>query len=116
MFMSGCIFCAIAAGEQPAKILYEDDDVVAFADIAPQAPVHVLVIPRRHFATLEDLTEADSALAGRLVVTARRLARELGIAAAGYRLVINVGAEGGQAVQHLHLHLLGGRRLAPALG
>lgn len=107
----GCAFCGIARGEIPAREVYRDDRVVAFRDLNPQAPVHVLVVPVVHVATLDDLEEADAGLAGETVLRATRLARELGVAAAGYRLVWNCGRDGGQTVPHLHLHLLGGRVL-----
>lgn len=109
--MKDCIFCRIASGEQPARIIYEDDDAVAFEDIAPQAPVHVLVIPRRHIPTALDLQPGDNALVGRLFQIAGRIARERGIDKRGYRLVMNCNSEAGQAVYHVHLHLLGGRRM-----
>ncbi|AGG06094.1 hypothetical protein CY91_05405 [Dehalococcoides mccartyi] len=112
----GCLFCAIAKGEIPAQIVYKDEDLVAFKDINPQSPVHILIIPRRHIANLTDLDEADTELAGKMILLAGKLAREMDIAESGYRLVINSGREGGQVVQHLHLHLLGGRQLGGQLG
>jgi histidine triad (HIT) family protein len=105
-----CQFCRIAAGSIPADILYEDDLVVAFRDIAPRAPTHVLLIPRRHIPSAAALTEADGPLLGRLFAVAADLARTAGIAESGYRLVSNVGRWGGQSVDHLHFHLMGGRR------
>ena len=107
--MSDCLFCGIAAKTVPARVAYEDDALVAFHDIRPQAPVHLVVIPRRHLDRVADLTEADAALVGQLIVAANRLAREQGVAESGYRLVINCNAHGGQTVFHLHLHVLGGR-------
>lgn len=109
--MVECIFCAIARGEMKSDVVYQDDTVVAFRDLHPQAPHHILVIPRRHIETVQDLQPSDAELAGRLILTARRLAEELGFAKRGYRLVLNCRADGGQAVFHLHLHLLGGRRM-----
>ena len=109
--MSDTIFGRIAAGEVPADILYQDEHLVAFRDLGPQAPTHVLIIPRKPIPTLNDLEEADAELAGRLLLAAARIARQLGISAAGYRVVINCNADGGQTVFHLHLHLLGGRPL-----
>ena len=104
-----CIFCRIAAKGIPARIAREDERVVAFHDVDPKAPVHVLVIPRKHIAGVGD---ADDRLLGHLVATARDLAKELGVAESGYRLVVNSGPDGGQSVFHLHLHLLGGRAMA----
>jgi len=111
-----CIFCQIVKGEIPAQIVYKDEDLVAFKDINPQSPVHILIIPRRHIANLTELDEADTELAGKMILLAGRLAREMDIAESGYRLVINSGREGGQVVNHLHLHLLGGRQLGGQLG
>lgn len=105
-----CIFCKIASGEIPAKKLYEDELAVAFADIDPKAPVHVLVIPKRHVASLAELGAQDEALIGHLQLVAAQLAREQKLED-GYRVVINTGPEGGQTVEHLHLHLLGGRSM-----
>ncbi|AHB13163.1 histidine triad nucleotide-binding protein [Dehalococcoides mccartyi] len=112
----GCLFCGIAKGEIPAQIVYKDEDLVAFKDINPQSPVHILIIPRRHIANLTELDEADTELAGKMILLAGKLAREMDIAESGYRLVINSGREGGQVVNHLHLHLLGGRQLGGQLG
>ncbi len=109
--MADCLFCKIAAGAIPADIIHADDEFVAFRDIAPRAPVHVLVIPRRHIPSPGDLVDGDEALAGRLLVTAARIARDSGLDATGFRWVLNCGADGGQTVPHLHLHLLGGREL-----
>jgi histidine triad (HIT) family protein len=104
-----CLFCRIVAGTVPANKVHEDDLVVAFRDIAPRAPTHILVIPRDHIASAADLTDTDGPMLGRLFATAAELARNEGIADAGYRLVSNVGRWGGQTVDHLHIHLLGGR-------
>jgi histidine triad (HIT) family protein len=109
--METCLFCAIAAGRIPSRQAFSDEAVVAFHDIDPQAPTHILLIPRRHVASLADLTAADAGLLEHLATTAARLARELGLETAGYRLVINCGEAAGQTVPHLHLHLLAGRRL-----
>lgn len=109
--MSDCIFCRIAAGEIPARLLHQDPDVLAFRDLNPQAPTHVLVIPRRHIATLDDLRPEDAELIGRLYLVAQGVARDEGIAEAGYRTVFNCNRAGGQEVFHLHLHLLGGRQM-----
>ena len=114
--MEECIFCKIVAGELPTEPLYEDDVVVAFADISPMAPVHALIVPKKHLANVDELSEEDAAIAGHLIMTSQRLARQLGISASGYRLVINTGADATQTVPHLHVHLLGGRPLEPKLG
>lgn len=107
---AGCIFCRIVAGELGCDKLYEDDSVLAFRDIHPQAPVHGLVIPRRHVATLDDFGSDDSALLGRLLLVAQGIAKDHGLA--GYRVVMNVNSLGGQVVFHAHLHILGGRQMA----
>ncbi len=104
-----CLFCRIAAGEIPAKKVHEDADVVAFHDINPQAPTHVLVIPRRHIPKLDDLTDADAATIGTTIVRAAQIARELQLAEDGYRIVVNNGEGAGQTVFHIHVHVLGGR-------
>ena len=105
-----CIFCKIIAGEIPAEILYQDEEIIAFRDINPQAPVHLIIIPRKHIPSLEQMKEDDAALVGRMVVVANKLAKDEGIAQKGYRLAINCGAEGGQVVPHIHMHLLGGAK------
>lgn len=109
--MNDCIFCKIAAGEIPADIVYDDGEVLAFRDINPEAPVHLLLIPRRHIATLNDLNEADAALVGRLYLAGQQIAMELGVAESGYRTVINCNRDAGQLVFHIHMHLLAGREL-----
>jgi histidine triad (HIT) family protein len=114
--MEDCVFCKIVAGEIPTKALYEDDVVVAFADISPMAPVHALIVPKKHLGNVDELSAADADVARHMITTAQRLARELGVAASGYRLVINNGADATQTVPHLHMHLLGGRPLEPKLG
>ena len=103
------LFEKIIAGQIPADIVYEDDHCVAFRDINPQAPTHVLVIPRRHVATTDDLADGDAELVGRMALAAAKIAREEGVAEDGYRLVFNCNAGAGQTVFHIHLHLLGGR-------
>ncbi len=107
-----CLVCRIVAGEIPATRVHEDDEIIAFRDIAPRAPTHVLVVPRRHIASVAALEDADADLAGRLLLVAAAIARQEGIADHGYRVVTNIGAWGGQTIFHLHLHLLGGRPLA----
>ena len=110
--MSDCLFCKIGSGQIPAKVVMQDDEVLAFDDVNPQAPVHVLVIPKRHVADLNDADVGDQALLGRLLEAATLVARKKGIAEAGYRVVANTGQDGGQTVFHLHLHVLGGRHMA----
>ncbi len=107
--MADCIFCKIVAREIPGEIVYEDDETLAFKDINPQAPVHILVITKKHLASLAEVGEADKGLLGHINLVISRLAREKGISEKGYRVVVNTGAEGGQTVPHLHFHLLGGR-------
>ncbi|HWP34878.1 MAG TPA: histidine triad nucleotide-binding protein [Thermodesulfobacteriota bacterium] len=106
-----CVFCKIVAKELPARIVHEDDRLIAFEDIQPRAPVHLLVTPKRHIPTVLDLTEADRELVGAIVLLASRLARERGVAERGFRLVVNANREAGQTVFHLHFHLLAGRPL-----
>jgi len=106
---TSCIFCEIAAGRIPARVVHEEAELVAFHDLNQQAPIHVLLIPRRHLASVAELGSADEALAGRLLVAAGTVARKLGVEESGYRLVTNTGDDGGQTVPHLHFHLLGGR-------
>ncbi len=106
-----CLFCRIAAGQIPAKIVRQDEDTVAFRDINPRAPTHVLVIPRKHIASVNVLDPADAALMGKLVLAAREIAEGEGVAHSGYRMVVNAGPDAGQSVDHIHLHLLGGRVL-----
>jgi histidine triad (HIT) family protein len=110
--VENCLFCKIAGGQIPAKIVYQDQDVVAFADINPQAPQHVLLIPRRHIDSMTDITAEDGPVLASLFMAATKVARELGIDKSGFRLVANVGPDAGQSVFHLHFHLLGGRKLA----
>ena len=110
--MFGCIFCQIATHEKPGKILFEDESCIAFEDIHPKAPVHFLVIPRKHLASLNDNKQEDEALLGHLLLVAARLAREKQIDGSGFRTVINTNAEAGQTVFHLHVHVLGGRSLS----
>lgn len=109
--MSDCLFCKIAGGEIPVEFVYEDDDVVAFRDINPQAPLHTLVVPRRHIPTLNDLQPDDAELVGRMYLAAQRVAADAGVAESGYRTVFNCNAQAGQTVFHLHLHVLGGRAM-----
>jgi histidine triad (HIT) family protein len=111
-----CIFCRIVAGELPSDIVYQDEDFLAFRDIMPKAPTHILVIPKTHIASVAELAEGQEDLAGRLIIIANKLAEQEGITRKGYRLAINCGPEGGQLVSHLHVHLLGGRQMDAKLG
>lgn len=106
-----CVFCKIAAGTIPATILYQDALVTAFQNIEPKTPVHILIIPNRHITSVNDVQPEDEAILGHLFSIARRMAAELGVQHSGYRLVVNTGPDAGQSVFHLHLHLLGGRRM-----
>lgn len=108
---SDCLFCAIAAGDIPADVVWRDDSALAFRDVAPQAPVHVLVIPVAHHANAAELAAQDPALVGRLVDIAAEVAASEGVAESGYRIVTNTGSDGGQSVSHVHLHVLGGRSM-----
>ncbi len=109
--MSDCLFCRIAGGELATDKLFEDDRLVAFRDIQPLAPVHLLIVPKKHIATRNDASPDDQSLLGHMLLTARSLAADQGVSEAGYRLVMNCNQEGGQTVYHLHLHLLAGRQL-----
>lgn len=109
--MSDCIFCKIINKEIPSKIVYEDDDILAFEDINPLAKVHILLIPKKHIETAADLQEEDTALIGKIYLTAKKIAEEKGMSEDGYRIVNNCKAFGGQEVYHIHFHLLGGEKL-----
>ncbi len=106
-----CLFCKIVERAIPSDIVYEDDTLLAFNDISPQAPTHVLIIPKTHIATLNDLTDSEAELVGKMALCAQRLASERGIDEGGYRLILNCNSQGGQTVFHVHLHMLGGRQL-----
>jgi len=108
--MENCLFCKIAAGQIPSKIVYQDDDVVVFEDINPQAPQHVLIIPRRHITSVSDVTAADGLVLASIFMVAQKVASNLNLER-GYRVVTNIGPDAGQSVFHLHFHLLGGRKL-----
>ena len=110
-----CIFCKIIEGSIPSKKVFENDRVLAFQDIQPAAPVHILIIPKKHIPTMNDIGPEDAELIGELFTTARHIAKEQGIDEAGYRLINNVNSDGGQVVYHLHIHLLGGKKLGPLL-
>ncbi len=111
MELDYCVFCNLAQHTVPAEIHTEDDDVLVVRDILPKAPVHMLVIAKRHIASVTDLTPADQTLAGKMILAGQRVAADMGIAATGYKLIFNVGKDGGQIVPHLHLHVLGGTKL-----
>jgi histidine triad (HIT) family protein len=111
-----CVFCRIVAGEIPADILHQDKDILAFRDVHPQAPTHLLIIPRAHISSLLEFSEEHRQLIGRLVLVANDLARKEGISSGGYRLSVSCGPDGGQVVPHVHFHLLGGRKLDGRLG
>ena len=110
--MNNCLFCGIIEGRIKGTLVYEDESVVAFKDIAPKAPVHILIVPRKHIATLMDLDGDDGKLVGEIFRVAAKLAQEQGIATRGFRVVVNCGADAGQSVFHLHYHLLGGRQMS----
>ncbi len=109
--MDECVFCRIAAGQIPARIVAQDDDLVAFHDLSPQAPVHLVIVPRKHLATTNDIAAGDAALLGRIWARIPKIAADLGLADSGYRVVNNCQESAGQAVFHLHFHLLGGRAM-----
>ena len=108
---SDCIFCKIASGEMPTELLYQDEDVVVFRDIKPLTPVHLLVVTKEHIHSLAEMSDDETPLIGKMVKAANKVAKDLGIAESGYRLTINSGADAGQVVFHLHMHLMGGRHL-----
>ncbi len=109
--MTDCLFCKIVSGDIPGDIIYQDDDVLAFRDLHPQAPVHVLVIPKKHISTINDLQEGDAVLVGKMYLAARQIAQQEGMAESGYRCVMNCNDDGGQTVHHIHLHILGKRQM-----
>lgn len=111
MNQSDCVFCRISRGELESQTVHEDEEAIAFRDLNPQAPVHVLVVPRRHVPSVDHLSDGDRELAGHLLLVAREVARAEGLSDDGYRVVANIGSRGGQTVDHLHLHVLGGRRM-----
>jgi histidine triad (HIT) family protein len=106
-----CLFCKIARGEIPATIVLDDSEMIAFRDIRPQAPSHLLVVPKQHIATIDDTDSKDEQLLGRMILAAKKLAKSEGLSEKGYRLVFNVNSDGGQEVYHIHLHVLGGRQM-----
>jgi histidine triad (HIT) family protein len=114
--MEDCIFCKIVAGEIPSDVVYQGDEIIAFRDINPLAPVHIQVIPKKHIPSLVDLSDDDLSLVAEMIRVANQLAKSEGIAGSGYRLAMNCGKQGGQLVPHLHMHLLGGRQMSNGLG
>ena len=113
--MKDCHFCKIIRKEAPAEIVYEDDGVIAFKDVYPLAPVHVLIIPKKHIVSIVDITEEEIELMGKLILTAKKIADKLGISENGYKLLFRVGRHGGQEVEHIHLHLIGGTPLTEGI-
>jgi histidine triad (HIT) family protein len=111
-----CVFCRIVAGEIPADIVFQDGELLAFRDIKPQAPTHILIIPKAHIPSLNDITAKHQELIGRIILLAKDLAEKEGISGKGYRLSVSTGADGGQLVPHIHFHLIGGRKLSDMLG
>ncbi len=109
--MDDCLFCKIIKKEIPSKVVYEDDTVLAFRDINPVAPVHILVIPKKHIGSLVELTNEDEAIVGKIYTIINKIAKQEGIAEKGFRVIVNCGEDGGQEVKHLHFHLLGGKKL-----
>ena len=109
--MSDCLFCKMISGDIAPDTVYEDDEVLAFRDISPQAPTHVLVIPKQHVSTINDIDDSNSHLVGKMMMAAARVAKQEGFAQSGYRTILNCNEDGGQTVFHIHLHLLGGRRM-----
>ena len=109
--MEGCLFCKIVNKEIPAAFIFEDDQIVAFSDINPKAPTHILIIPKEHFSSLNDIPEENKELLGHILLRARQIAQNIGLEEKGYRIVLNTGKDAGQAVFHLHFHLFGGRRM-----
>lgn len=114
--MNKCIFCKIIAGESPSQMLYQDDLVTAFRDIHPVAPTHILVVPNKHISSITEISNQDESLVGHLFTVANQIAEQEGINKNGYRLIINNGPHGGQVIYHLHLHLIGGRRMRHPMG
>ena len=113
--MEDCIFCKIVNGEIPSNKVYEDEDILAFHDINPAAPIHILVIPKKHITKLTDLKEEDEALIGRIFTTINKIAKQEGFEEQGFRVIANCGKDGGQEVMHIHFHILGGKELGPKI-
>jgi len=106
-----CIFCQIASKEIPVKLIFEDDSLMAFDDLHPVAPVHILIVPKQHIAAINDVTKQDGLLLGEMILLAKKIAQDKGVASSGYKLIFNCGEDGGQVVQHIHLHLIGGEKI-----
>lgn len=113
--MEDCIFCKIIKGEIPSEKVYEDEEILAFKDINPAAPIHILVIPKKHIAMLTDLTQADEAIVGKIYTTINKIAEQEGFKDEGYRVITNCGKDSGQEVMHIHFHILGGKKLGPKI-
>ena len=113
--MDDCVFCKIIKGEIPSEKVYEDEEVIAFKDINPAAPIHILVIPKKHIATLLDVTEEDSYLISKIFVAINKIAKQIGIEENGFRIIANCGKDSGQEVMHIHFHLLAGRKMGPKI-
>ncbi|MCI9177605.1 MAG: histidine triad nucleotide-binding protein [Clostridia bacterium] len=113
--MEDCIFCKIIKGEIPAEKVYEDEEIIAFEDIHPAAPIHVLIIPKKHIATLMNIENEDTVLMGKIIQTTKKIAKQLGIEENGFRLIANCGPDSGQEVMHIHFHLLAGRKMGPKI-
>lgn len=113
--MKDCLFCKFANKEIPKDLVYENDEIVAFKDVHPLAPVHILIIPKKHIASIIDITEKEVELMGRIILTARKIADNLGLSKSGYKLLFRVGSHGGQEVEHIHLHLIGGALLSEGI-
>ncbi len=111
--MDNCLFCKISSGEIPTKFEYKDNEIVAFSDINPKAPVHILIVSKKHITSVAEVTEEDTELLGKIIMVAKKIAKDKGIAETGYRLVFNTRKNAGQIVNHIHLHLLGGKALGP---
>lgn len=109
--MTDCIFCKIVNKEIPSKLIYEDEDIISFNDIAPKSSVHILIVPRKHIISMNHLEREDAVLIGKLVLVAKKIAKEKGLSETGYRLIFNTGPNAGQTVDHIHLHLMGGEKL-----
>ncbi len=111
--MDACVFCKIGNGELPAEFVYQDEEITAFKDVKPSAPIHILIVPKKHLGSVNDVSKDDQALLGKMILLAKKIAVDLGVEKSGYRLCVNNGPDACQAVQHLHMHLLAGQKLNP---